>query len=226
MEYLRKSVTAFRFFRREKHFSDLVLAVEFLRDLTSIYVRRPNDEVAYYCLLFSFALAAEPTTVVELGTGPGISSRAFLRVLKYGRRIGKRPTGLLHTCDLNPISLRRLDRFRPLVVPHLMSSDELALRWENDMTPIDLLFIDADHSHEQSMKDFQNFSKFVKPNGGIVLMHDTVPQRDEDESLSASGTVWRTAKSIKDHSRDQFEVSTFPHLNGITLIRKRGSKYF
>jgi predicted O-methyltransferase YrrM len=37
--------------------------------------------------------------------------------------------------------------------------------------PIDLLFVDGNHSKEYVLADLKNFSPFIKP-GGVLLMHD------------------------------------------------------
>jgi cephalosporin hydroxylase len=106
-----------------------------------------------------------------------------------------------------------------------MSTDDLALRWADSKQPIDLLYIDADHSYEQSMIDFMNFSQWVVPNG-LILMHDTVPLSVEHEQEKFSGNVWRTMKEIKRKFPEEYELGTIPSLSGLSIIRKKGSKYF
>jgi len=54
------------------------------------------------------------------------------------------------------------------VIPMQMSSREAASGWTR---PIRLLFIDGDHSYENSRADFEAFRDFVIP-GGIVCFHD------------------------------------------------------
>jgi predicted O-methyltransferase YrrM len=40
--------------------------------------------------------------------------------------------------------------------------------------PLDLLFIDGDHSYEGVKADFANYSSLVRP-GGLIVLHDIVP---------------------------------------------------
>lgn len=222
---LRKLKTALHFYRQHKYVAaDVRLATRHSLDLAWLYLRRPNGEVAYYNLLFSVALASRPRMVLELGTGPGISSLAFIRVLQYWREISH-DQRVLHTCDVNAVAARKLRRFGSIVVPYITSTDELAVRWAEQRLLIDLLYIDADHSHEQSLSDFENFAPWIVPNG-LVLMHDTFPRREEDESPYASGTAWKTAQYIKQHYATQFEIMTLPYLCGLSLLRKSGAKYF
>jgi predicted O-methyltransferase YrrM len=206
-------------------FDDATLALYQLIDLAWLYIRHQNNELIYYNLLSSIVLAANPTTIVELGTGPGLSSLAFIRALQHRYRTSKVFRGRLHTCDIDAVPLRRLRRFGSIVVPHLMTTDELAVRWSEWDLPIDLLYIDADHSQEQSLADFQHFSPYVVPNG-IIMMHDTFPLSEKHEQLRYSGTVWKTAQFIKKHYAEEFEIMTFPHLCGISFLRKKGAKYF
>jgi hypothetical protein len=58
------------------------------------------------------------------------------------------------------------------VIPVKAASDEVAKIWRDD---IGLLFIDGDHSHEQCLKDYINFSPFIVSNGYIVF-HDYCTQ--------------------------------------------------
>ncbi len=223
---IRKIKSAVRFYHRQKHPSaDWALALSHVFDLAKLYLTRPSDEIAYYNLLFSIAIAARPTVILELGTGPGLSSLAFIRVLQYMRKTGWAPQAVLHSCDINPASLDSLGRFADLVVPHVVQTDQLAALWTQYSIRIDLLYIDADHSHAQSLADLQHFAPWVVPNG-LILMHDTFPKTEDDEAAYASGTAWKTARYVKEHCLDEFEIMTIPYLAGLSLLRKRGAKYF
>lgn len=204
--------------------ADLLLAVRYAFDLTNLYRLHANNEVAYYNLLFSVAISAAPNTIVELGTGPGVSSLAFLRVLQYWNSL-RAPKGVLHSCDVNPAMQEPLKRFGDLVRLHQMRTDELAIRWGEHRTAIDLLYIDADHSYEQSRRDFENFSAYVKPNG-LILMHDTFPLSEGYEQPHLSGDAYKTAQYIKRHRSEEYEIMTVPYLCGVSLVRKKGAKYF
>lgn len=204
---------------------DLKLATDFLLDLSRYYLTRPNNELIYFNLLFSIAIAAKPNVILEIGTGAGVSTRAFARALQYWHRVDCRARHL-HTCDTNQSALIRVaQRYGSLVIAHGIPSSELAELWEQHRQPIDLLYIDADYSYDQSISDFHRFSEWVVPNG-LILMHDTFPLSETHEDLRYSGMVWKTVREIKRRHRDDFEVSTIPYLSGISIIRKAGSRYF
>ncbi|MCL5126492.1 MAG: class I SAM-dependent methyltransferase, partial [Deltaproteobacteria bacterium] len=199
-------------------------AIHHTFDLVNLYRFHANNEIAYYNLLFSVAISAAAFTIVELGTGPGISSLAFIRVLQYYNSL-RAEKGTLHTCDLNPAMQKPLKHYGEIVKTHLMSTNKLAGSWTEHKTSIDLLHIDADHSHEQSLKDFDIFSPFVQTNS-LILMHDTFPLSGEYERPHLSGTVYKTAQHIKEEYREEFEIMTIPYLCGISIVRKKGAKYF
>jgi predicted O-methyltransferase YrrM len=54
------------------------------------------------------------------------------------------------------------------VTPVVSSSADAARQW---VGPIRLLFIDGDHSYEQSREDFESWSPFVVPHG-LICFHD------------------------------------------------------
>lgn len=103
-----------------------------------------------------------------------------------------------------------------------MRTDDLALKWNE---PIDFLFIDADHRKEQAMRDFDNFSKFVRIGTGIIAMHDTHPIDQRLLSDDNCSSVWQVADEISRRTKDyynKFEIFTFPGpFAGLSLIRKR-----
>src|SRR5262249_46382420 len=59
------------------------------------------------------------------------------------------------------------------------TSDGAARRWS---LPIDLLFIDGDHSYEGVKHDWEAFSPFVQP-FGLVIFHDTLWDLRPDPEL-------------------------------------------
>jgi len=99
-----------------------------------------------------------------------------------------------------------------------MTTDDASIIWED---PIDFLFIDACHEKNQVLKDFQNFSKFVKEGTGIIAMHDTHPICQELLSFDKCGDAWEAAWVIRKNMNKEFEMFTIPGpFAGVTLLRK------
>jgi len=84
---------------------------------------------------------------------------------------------------------------------------------------IDMLFIDADHRFEQSLKDFDNFFNLVSDDG-LIFLHDTYPKSKyllDDKFCSDS---FKTAWEIRNKRKDNCEIITFPFNPGLSIIRK------
>jgi cephalosporin hydroxylase len=84
--------------------------------------------------------------------------------------------------------------------------------------PLDLLFIDGDHSYDGVKADFENYSPLVRP-GGLIALHDIVPDfgtRHGKPTGSLTGGVpvfWQEFKSkhktsefIEDPEQDGYGI--------------------
>lgn len=84
---------------------------------------------------------------------------------------------------------------------------------------INMLFIDADHSKEAVLQDFQDFFPLVAPHG-LILLHDTHPKNEEMMKPSLSGTACQ-AVEILAQDTSAYELMTIPVSPGLTICRKR-----
>lgn len=89
----------------------------------------------------------------------------------------------------------------------------------SDDEKFDMIFIDADHSHEQSLKDFMNAQRFLIEDGFIIL-HDTYPLSEEYLESYYCSDVYKTAHFIKQNLSDDFEIITLPFHPGLTIVKK------
>lgn len=103
---------------------------------------------------------------------------------------------------------------------HQMSTD-LYFKNIHSSEMFDMVFIDADHSHEQSLRDFCNVKDWVIPDG-FIFLHDTYPCDPVYLEKSVCNDVYKTALYIKLHYHD-FEVLTLPFQPGVTIIKKMKS---
>jgi predicted O-methyltransferase YrrM len=84
--------------------------------------------------------------------------------------------------------------------------------------PLDLLFIDGDHSYEGVKADFANYSSLVRP-GGLIVLHDIVPDystRHGKPTANYTGGVpifWqelktkhKTSEFIEDQKQDGYGI--------------------
>jgi Glycosyltransferases involved in cell wall biogenesis len=99
------------------------------------------------------------------------------------------------------------------------TTQEFARELEINPIKIDILFIDADHSKEAVLQDFQTFFPYVAQHG-LILLHDTHPQDEEMMQPSWSGTACQAVEILARDTRE-YELMTIPVSPGLTICRKR-----
>ena len=99
-----------------------------------------------------------------------------------------------------------------------MSTDDFLDVCRVKYPAIDVLFVDADHTHEQSYVDFCNYKELVKDHG-IIFLHDTFPPAKGFLTEGQCGNVWETAVKIKEEHTDECELCTIPGGFGLSVIR-------
>lgn len=77
----------------------------------------------------------------------------------------------------------------------------------------DCIFIDGDHSYNQSQKDFYN-ALFHLNEGGCILMHDVLPQNLEYTKPVWCGEVWKTAVQVS----QKFDIRTYEGDHGVLVV--------
>lgn len=103
-----------------------------------------------------------------------------------------------------------------------MSTDDFFERLKNreiTIPPLDMVFIDACHSYEQSLRDFDNVFDYVCDNG-LIFLHDTYPECAASTSPRLCGEVYKTAWDIRTRYVSKCEIVTIPHTPGMSIVRK------
>jgi len=110
-------------------------------------------------------------TVAEIGLWRGFTSQILGRALTANA--GK--DGLLIACDSNPNAVKRSQAMidgLPIQYKSICQ-DSSAVDWKQvlDGRPLDMAFIDGDHSYKGAMADLNRCAKRLR-NGGLLLFHD------------------------------------------------------
>jgi predicted O-methyltransferase YrrM len=85
--------------------------------------------------------------------------------------------------------------------------------------PIDMAFIDADHTSTVAFQDFEDlFPHLIE--SGIIFMHDTYPCDKKFLISEYCGDAWRVPDMIKAKYGRECEVLTIPIQPGLTMVRK------
>lgn len=117
-----------------------------------------------------------------------------------------------------------IETFKPFITHQMTSDDFFAQNTET----FDIVFIDGDHSYEQSLADLNNALKIV-PVGGFVVLHDAMPidydstqYSNFEKKLFYNGEVWKTTVSAIRNDDQNLLIGTFPYDFGVTVIKKLG----
>jgi len=101
------------------------------------------------------------------------------------------------------------------------NTEEYGKEFTKNPMPIDLLFIDADHSEEWVKKDFDAFFPYISDQG-MILLHDGYPKNEEQTSSGYCGDGYKAIEKLtKKAAEAGYEMMTIPVHPGLTLCRKR-----
>jgi len=145
---------------------------------------------------------------LELGVFRG---RTFNRVAPYAKNA--------YAVDMKKVFYKYIAHNENLVWYRCTTDEFFEQLDENTM--FDLVFIDANHSRENSMRDFKNSFKHLNGNG-IILLHDTYPPDESQitDGINGCGTAYQTALEIKQEWGEVCEITTLPFWFGISIVRK------
>ena len=174
-------------------------------------------------LLFGLVHAMRPTVCVEIGSARGQSACYIgmaLKRMNHGHLYAIDPHETTAWNDVDPgdtyAELRRNLRAAGVdgrvTIVRSYSSDA-AKDWT---LPIDLLFIDGDHSYDGVRRDWDLFAHHVRE-FGLVVFHDTLWERRPDPN-------WRredmgVPRFVDDLRRRGFPVITFDQHYGISAVQ-------
>jgi hypothetical protein len=161
-------------------------------------------------ILLSIAIAQmiNAQTYIELGIQSG---RTINEMSKY-----------VNNCigvDINDCSIHLTDN----ITFYNMSTDKFISIWDKSKK-VDMVFIDADHSHESSYRDFINYKDIVR-NDGIILLHDIYPCNEEYTKPNRCHDTWKTAIKIKQDHFHECEIVTIPDGCGLSIVRMNRGKH-
>jgi predicted O-methyltransferase YrrM len=131
------------------------------------------DEAA---LLYSLARDVQSGPIAEIGRFKGGSTLVFAAALpdgaelwSYDFHVALRPD--MPGAELDAELRGALERFDVAGKVHLLVADSRTA--DPPPEPLELLFIDGDHSYEGAKADYERWRAFVRP-GGHLLFHDAV----------------------------------------------------
>jgi predicted O-methyltransferase YrrM len=174
-------------------------------------------------LLFGLVHAMSPSVCVEIGSARGRSTCFIgiaLKRLGHGHLYAIDPHESTAWSDVNATDTYRELR-RNLHASGVENQVTIVRKYSPDAAktwtiPIDLLFIDGDHSYEGVKRDWDLFAPHVSE-FGVVVFHDTIWDRKSD-------TDWHredmgVPEFVDELRRRGFPVTTFDRHFGISLVQ-------
>jgi predicted O-methyltransferase YrrM len=216
----------------------LLRTVSEFRALTDVFIPPYASRVDWHSglgdavfVLYSLVRAQHPQVIVEIGSARGRSTCALALACRQnglGRVYAIDPHTInlwteIGTAGNTEVFLRaRLRDYHLADWCEVITatSAEAARTWS---TPIDLLFIDGDHTFEGVRRDFELFRPWLTPNA-LVVFHDTAwnyhpalagtPPGDLEEKLANMG-VPRYLDMLK---HEGYQSITLPLAPGLTIL--------
>jgi predicted O-methyltransferase YrrM len=174
-------------------------------------------------LLYGLVKAMKPSVVVEIGSARGRSACFMAAALKENGKgklyaIDPHTTTAWNDCDsvdTYEVLLDNLDRsgVREYVEVLRSTSDAVSSNWTS---PIDLLFIDGDHSYEGVKHDWEQFASFMQPHGAVVF-HDTLWDLRPDPQYSRPDMG--VPRFVDELRRAGYPVLTFENHFGVSVVQ-------
>ncbi len=153
----------------------------------------------------SIAKWYRPNLFVEYGVENGTATRIIAPHCK--RLVG---------VDINPECNHDIPKFE---FYNVSTREFKTLFLDKLKEPIDMAFIDAEHTSGAAFQDFEDlFPHLIE--SGIIFMHDTYPCAKEYLITGYCGDVWRVPDMIKAKYGRECEILTIPIQPGLTMIRK------
>ena len=185
-----------------------------------------EDEIAVFAKYASQAA----TTLVEIGSGYGSSALLMLRHAP--------PTAMIYSFD--PFLPDSMSGFRvmpsqcrqnvhraltslsmlyafPRWCLYVQPSFEVVRGWQRQ---IDFLYIDGDHNYPAVKKDFEDWLKFVKP-GGVIVLHDSRREPDAPDNAFAQG--WPGPTQLANELKSSGCVELIEEVFSMTVWRRTDS---
>ena len=147
--------------------------------------------------------------IVELGTRGGESTVAlYSAVYEINTQLDQ--SAKMTSIDISPEceSVRtRLERIGPTDWWTFITGDSAKVEWSD---PIDFLLIDTSHEYEQTLKELNKWTPFIKQ-GGTVWMHDVSSTKGVPEAIH---------KWLSEQPKDTWKYYEVPTYAGLAWLKK------
>jgi predicted O-methyltransferase YrrM len=174
-------------------------------------------------LLYGLARSLKPKICVEIGSARGRSA-CYVGVALLENGSGKiyaidphtktdwNDSQSVETLPVIEHNIRYLGLTKFVEIVH-KTSDKAVKEWSQ---PIDLLFIDGDHTYEGVRRDWEMFSPFLTE-FGVTVFHDTMWDLDPDPKWHRSDMG--VPRFVEDLRKEGYPVLTINQDYGVSILQ-------
>lgn len=176
----------------------------------------PSETLPHITFLRMLASVIRPRVYIEYGVRSGTS---FNAVIEETRPYSSRCIGI-DTMDV--------PQPNPVGEYYKMTTDDFVTKILPSLNVVvDMVFIDACHTEEQSSRDFERIFPYVAEDG-LIILHDTYPYNELFTSPMYCDTAYLTAWKIRnaEYYKQRCELVTIPVNPGLTIVRKSTRQLF
>jgi predicted O-methyltransferase YrrM len=163
--------------------------------------------------------AADKRVVVEIGSWHGVTTSRLRGAMSEH--------GVLYAIDPYPVGRLRMSLQMAIAKAEVAKSARGSVKWvrrtgadaaaehaASKGPPVELMFIDGDHTYEGLRGDWEGWSPLIAP-GGIVAMHDS--RSSQSRSIDSAGSAIYTREVIlRDPAFEQVEF-----VDTLTVVRRK-----
>ena len=170
---------------------------------------RKFRQMEFRDLLVELIQLLQPSVYCEVGVKRGYTFNTIAPLVSLAIAVDVMPLD----CIEKPLPGRKIKKYR-------MTSDDFAKKYKGP--PIDFLFIDADHSRDQVIKDVLQIGRHVRDQTGLIFLHDTYPVVPELAVPGYCHNAWEAAEYFHKHGAEYgLEIVTLPGpWAGLSIMRK------
>jgi predicted O-methyltransferase YrrM len=174
-------------------------------------------------LLYGLARSLKPKVCVEIGSARGKSACFIgmaLRENNFGKLYAIDPHTTTNWNDSESVETIGImkDNIHKFALENYIdiirkTSDEALKEWN---LPIDMLFIDGDHSYEGVRRDWESFSPFLTE-FGLTIFHDTIWELKPDPQWYRSDMG--VPRFVDDLRKEGYPVLTIDKDCGVSIVQ-------
>jgi predicted O-methyltransferase YrrM len=153
-----------------------------------------------------------------------LAPKRYLEVGVYRGETIRGVSGFAKECvgiDIDPMAAHSISNLRNVTsftgsLQQYVNTGEVSL--------FELIFIDADHSRESVISDFNSAKELISDNG-VILLHDTWPKSFEFTDPKLCGDAYLAVSQLRVENQD-WSFVTLPIHPGLTLCQKNDATPF